>query len=102
MPLEVGYLRAREEDVLSSTSSRLLFLDLEFHDIGRMLDNFGDVGDVTRADFTQDTLKDPDDTANKPVALETMFSSVDHSLHLSELTQKTPIVLKEQKGGLSG
>jgi len=33
-----------------------------------MLDDFGDVGDMTRADFTEDTLIDEDDATRKPVA----------------------------------
>jgi hypothetical protein len=35
-----------------------------------VLNNLVDVGDVAGADFTKDTLKDPDDTTNEPVAPE--------------------------------
>ena len=72
MPLEVRDLGAREEDVLAGLGSRLLFLDLELEDIRRVLDDLVDVGPVTRADFAKDTLEDPDDTADEPVALRSV------------------------------
>lgn len=34
-----------------------------------MLNDLGDVGDVARANFTEDTLIDPNHSANKPVPL---------------------------------
>lgn len=70
MPLEVRDLRAAHEDVLPGTGSRLLLLDLELHDIGRVLDDLVDVGSVTGADFSENTLEDPNNTTNEPVALE--------------------------------
>lgn len=70
MPLEVGNLRAGQEDVLTGPGGGLLLLDLEFHDLGRVLDDLGDVGPVAGSDFTKDTLINPDNTTNKPVALE--------------------------------
>ena len=69
VPLEVGDLGAAKEDVLAGASSRFLLLDLELHDVGRVLDNLGDVGAVARANLTKNTLVDPDDTTNEPVAL---------------------------------
>ena len=69
MPLEVRNLRAAEEDVLASLSRRLLLLDLDLHDVRRVLNDLGDVSAVARAHFTEDTLVDPDDTTDKPVAL---------------------------------
>ena len=69
MPLEVGDLRAAQEDVLASLSRRLLLLDLDLHDVRRVLDDLGDVGAVAGAHFTEDTLVDPDNTTNEPVAL---------------------------------
>ena len=39
VPLEVGDLRAADEDVLACTSGRLLLLDLNLHHIGRVLDH---------------------------------------------------------------
>ena len=69
MPLEVRYFRAGEEDVLSGTSCRLLFLDLEFHDVRRVLHNLRDIGAVPGADLAKDTFSDPDNTANEPVPL---------------------------------
>lgn len=42
----------------------LFFLDLEFKDIGRVLNNLGDIGSVTRADLTEDTLEDPNNAAD--------------------------------------
>ena len=70
MPLEVGDLGAAQEDVLASLSGRLLLLDLDLHDLRRVLDDLGDVGAVARADFAQNTLGDPDDTTDEPVALQ--------------------------------
>lgn len=69
MPLEVGNFRARQEDVLASTGGSLFLLDLELHNVGRVLNDLVDIGPVPRADFTKDTLEDPDDAANEPVAL---------------------------------
>lgn len=69
MPLEVRDLRATQEDVLSSTCCGLLLLNLDFHDLGRMLNDLRDVSPVTRADFTKDTLVDPDNSSDKPVTL---------------------------------
>ena len=69
MPLEVRDLRDVDEDVLSGTSLGLLLLDLDLDDVRRVLDDLGDVGTVAGADLTKDTLRDPNDTANKPVAL---------------------------------
>ena len=69
VPLEVRYFGAVEEDVLAGTGLGLLLLDLDFHDLARVLDNLGDEGAVAGADLTKDTLVDPDDTTNKPVAL---------------------------------
>ena len=69
VPVEVRDLRAAQENVLASASGRLLLLDLDFHDFRRMLNDLRNVCPVTRADFTKDTLVDPDDTADKPVAL---------------------------------
>lgn len=70
MPLEVGNFRAAQEDVLAGTRGRLLLLDLNLHDVRGVLDNLGNVGAVARADLTKDTLVDPDNTANEPVALK--------------------------------
>lgn len=69
VPLEVRKLRAADKDVLSCTSGRLLFLDLEFHDIRRVLNDLVNVSAMTRTDFTKNALPDPNHTANKPVAL---------------------------------
>ena len=69
MPLEVGDLRAAQEDVLAGAGNRLLLLNLDLHDVRGVLDDLGDVGAVARAHFTEDTLVDPDRTANEPVTL---------------------------------
>ena len=69
MPLEVGDLGAAEEDVLAGPGSRLFLLDLDLHDVRRVLDHLGDVGAVAGAHFTEDTLVDPDNTTDEPVAL---------------------------------
>ena len=69
MPLEVGDLRAAQEDVLAGLGGRLLLLDLELHDVRRVLDDLGDVGAVAGADLTKDTLVNPDNTADKPIPL---------------------------------
>jgi hypothetical protein len=71
VPLEVRNLGARKEDVLTSPGCGLLLLDLNLHNVGRMLDNLGDVCIMTRANFAEDTLRDPNDTSNEPIALYT-------------------------------
>lgn len=70
MPLEVGDLWAADEDVLARARRRLFLLDLELEDLGRVLDDLGDVRAVARAHFAEDTLEDPDDAADEPVALQ--------------------------------
>lgn len=70
MPLEVGHLRAAKEDILSSLGLGPLLVNLNLHDIGRVLDDLGNIGPMTRPHFTQNTLRYPDDTTNKPVALK--------------------------------
>jgi hypothetical protein len=47
VPLKVRDLWTGEKDVLSSPNGGFLFLDLEFYDVGRMLDHLGYVGDVS-------------------------------------------------------
>ena len=101
MPLEVRDLRAAQEDVLARLGRGLLLLELVLHDLGRVLDDLGDVSAVAGADLTQDTLVDPDDTANEPVALmkaqgksSRLCMAGHHST--APLTQKTPMVLYEQ------
>jgi hypothetical protein len=39
VPLEVGDFRAADKDVLARASRRLLFLDLDLHHVGRVLDH---------------------------------------------------------------
>lgn len=95
VPLEVRDFGARQENVLPSACGCLLLLDLELHDVGRMLDNFGDVGDMTRANFTQDALVNPNNTTNKPVPLPSRISRRSNSKILTH-TQNTPMVLDEQ------
>lgn len=70
MPLEVRNLGAGQEDILTSTGSSLLLLDLELHDVRGVLDDLVDVSPVSGTNLTQDTFEDPDDTANKPVTLK--------------------------------
>ena len=69
VPLEVGHFGTADEDILACTSRRLLLLDLNLHDIGRVLNDLVDDGEVPGADLTEDTLEDPDNAANKPVTL---------------------------------
>ena len=98
MPLEVGDFGAAQEDVLASLGGGLLLLDLNLHDHRWVLDDLRNVGTVARADFTEDTLVDPDDTADEPVALysgQTLKFPPLAAL-LGVRTQKTPIVLYEQ------
>ena len=69
MPLEVGDFGAAQEDVLASLGRGPLLLDLNLHDHRWVLNDLGDVGTVAGAHFTEDTLVDPDDTTDEPVAL---------------------------------
>ena len=80
MPLEVGDFGTAQEDVLASLGAGLLLLDLNLHDHRGVLDDLGDVGAVAGADFTEDTLVDPDNTADEPVALYIRVSLSDASL----------------------
>jgi hypothetical protein len=43
MPLEVGDLWARDEDVLPCPRGGLLLFDLDFDDFGRVLYDLGDI-----------------------------------------------------------
>ena len=105
VPLEVRDLRAAQENVLASASGRLLLLDLDFHDFRRMLNDLRDVCPVTRADFTKNTLVDPDNSTDEPVALQVRKRIVSplclrqipgELMIMSSLTQKTPMVFHEQ------
>ena len=46
VPLPVGNLRAGEEDVLPGTRLGIFFLDLDLHDLGRVLNDLGNIGDM--------------------------------------------------------
>ena len=101
VPLEVGNLGAGQEDVLTGAGGGLFLLDLDFDNLGGVLNNLGDVGSVAGTNFTEDTLVNPDDTANEPVALmmaqgksSRLCMAGHHST--APLTQKTPMVLYEQ------
>jgi len=94
MPLEVRDLRAREEDVLASPGSGLFLLDLDFHNVRRVLDDLVDMGAVTRANFAKDALENPDNATNEPVAPEDTDGvggtvggpvGLDHAEHAMEL-----------------
>ena len=70
-----------------------------------MLDHFGDVSDMTGTNFAENTFRDPDETSEKPVPLFVVFSAGKNDFQKrveKKLTQKTPLVLNEQKGGRSG
>jgi hypothetical protein len=69
MPLEIRYFRATDEDILSGPSSCVVLLDLDLHNVGRVLNHLGDVRSMTRTNLTENTLPNPDDAADKPVAL---------------------------------
>ena len=97
VPLEVGDLRARKEDVLTSSDGGLFLLDLEFHDLGRVLDDLGNVSPVAGSDFTEDPFGDPDQAADKPIALRSKSKHVPLTKEQEKApTQKTPMVLNEQ------
>ena len=67
-----------------------------------MLDHFGDVSDVTGPNFTKNTFNDPDNASNEPVPLFRCIQDEERIKTKKKLTQKTPTVLNEQKGGRSG
>ena len=69
-----------------------------------MLDHFGDVGDVTRTNFAKNTFNDPNNSSDEPVSLIVVLSTrkKNNKRGIKKLTQKTPTVLDEQKGGRSG
>ena len=70
MPLEVGNLGAAEENILTSPSRAFVFLDLNFHDLRRVLYDLPHGCPVTRTNFAQDTFVDPDNTTDQPVTLK--------------------------------
>ena len=78
MPLEVRHLGAGKENILSSLSLGPLLVDLNLHDVRRVLDDLGNISPVARPDLTQDTLGDPDDTANQPITLKGNERVIDH------------------------
>ena len=67
--MEIGNLGARKEDVLTGPDGGLFLLDLEFHDLGRVLDDLGDVSPMAGPDFTEYPFGDPDHAADEPIAL---------------------------------
>lgn len=67
--MEKGDLWAGKEDVLAGSDGGLFLLDLEFHDLGRVLDDLGDVSPMAGPDFAEYPFGDPDHAANKPIAL---------------------------------
>jgi hypothetical protein len=69
MPLEVGNFWTADEDVLTGPSGCLLLLDLEFDNLGRVLDNLGDEGPMARTNFAKNTFVDPDHATDQPVTL---------------------------------
>ena len=73
VPLEVGDFGAGQEDILTSSRRRLVFLDLQFHDFRWVLDDFRNVRSMTRADFAEATLYNPKGTTDKPVTLISSF-----------------------------
>jgi len=70
VPLEVADIGTVDEDVLSGTGGGLVLLDLDFDDLGRVLDDLADESTVPGADFAEDTLVDEDETTNEPVTPE--------------------------------
>ena len=104
MPLEIGNLRTTDKDVLTSPGLGFFLLDLEFHNIRRVLYDFGDVSIVARSDFAQDTLINQDNTTDKPIPLPVILSmpNLTKDSDDQDLTQNTQIVLNEQNGGRSG
>lgn len=69
MPLEVRNIRAVQEYVLAGPGSRLFLLDLQLHHFGRVLDDLGNIGPVTGADFTENALIYINESSTKPVTL---------------------------------
>ena len=88
MPLEIRDFRTRKEDILTGSSSRLFFLDLQFHDIRGMLDHFGDVSDMTGPNFAKDTFNDPDNSSYEPVSLLVVYSGREKTEKKKKQTEK--------------
>lgn len=78
-----------DEDILPGATCRMLLLDLHFHDLGGMLNDLGDVRDVTcwvrrsdslhdlaqalTSDFAKDSLADPESSSRQPILLIDQF-----------------------------
>ena len=56
MPLKVRHLGTTDENILSSPRRRLLLFDLQLHNVGRMLNYFRYVRNMTRPNFAQNAL----------------------------------------------
>jgi hypothetical protein len=66
VPLEVGDFGATDEDILTCPGGCFVLLDLKFDNVGGVLDDFGDIRPMARANFAKDTLVNPDYTADQP------------------------------------
>jgi uncharacterized protein (DUF488 family) len=95
VPLKVRNLGAGKEDVLTSSGGCLLLFDLKLHDIGWMLDDLRHICPVTGAYFAEDTLRNPNDASNEPIALWGVTEKLSKGRRV-KLTQKTPMVSEEQ------
>lgn len=74
MVLPQRNLGATQEYVLARTSFAVLFLDLDFHDVRRMLDDLGDVRFVVAANFAHDPFSEVTEAAGHPVLPESAVS----------------------------
>ena len=70
MPLKVRHLGTADENILSSPRRRLLLFDLQFYNVGRMLNHFRYIRNMTRPNFAQNALCDPNNAAGEPIALD--------------------------------
>ncbi len=70
MVLPDGDLRTTEENVLSSSGLGILLLDLDFANVGRMLNDLGDVGLVLSTDLSCDSLGEVNVSSVHPVLPE--------------------------------
>lgn len=70
MPLPERDLGAAEEDVLSSESAAVVFLNLNLDDLGRVEDDSGDDSLLLGTPFTSDTLQQVNKATGDPVLPE--------------------------------
>lgn len=92
MILPDGDLGAAEEDILSWFCVRMLFLDLDFADVARMLDNLRDISDMASSHFTSNSFGEVGKASDHPVLVE----------HTDTVAEWFPVILDHAEFAVNG